>query len=273
MKVAAVVVTYNRKELLRECLQVLLNQTRPLDEIIVVDNASTDGTDQVVSREFPQITYVRLSENIGGAGGFHEGMKRAYEKGHDWIWGMDDDAIPARDALAKLMTATKAYPDQPCFWSNCNNDRVFDSSIKKVTSWMFVGFFIHRNLIEKIGFPRADFFLYHDDSEYAQRIRAEGYWIYKVRDSIIQHGDFSSRSFYERRILGKKRRVPKMPDWKLYYYVRNSLLMYPHCSLRKCRAIAKAIKLCMFFAIVDRTKCKVVVKGLFHGIIGKSGKG
>lgn len=89
MKVAAVVVTYNRKELLRECLQALLNQTRPLDEIIVVDNASTDGTDQMIPEEFPQITHVRLPENIGGAGGFHEGMKLAYEKGHDWIWVMD----------------------------------------------------------------------------------------------------------------------------------------------------------------------------------------
>lgn len=86
VKVAAVVVTYNRKELLRECLNALLNQTRPLDEIIVIDNASTDGTQEMIAKEFPYITYVLMSENIGGAGGFHEGMKLAYEKGYDWIW-------------------------------------------------------------------------------------------------------------------------------------------------------------------------------------------
>jgi len=103
-KVAAVVVTYNRKDLLIQCIEALLNQTRPPDEIIVVDNSSTDGTYQIIPHRFPHVTYVRLPENIGGSGGFHEGMKLAHEKGYDCIWVMDDDATPEVNALKYLIS-------------------------------------------------------------------------------------------------------------------------------------------------------------------------
>jgi GT2 family glycosyltransferase len=79
MKIAAVIATYNRKKLLRECLQALLSQTRQLDEIIVVDGNSTDGTNLMMESEFPHVTYIRLNKNIGASGHFHEGMKLAYK--------------------------------------------------------------------------------------------------------------------------------------------------------------------------------------------------
>lgn len=85
-RVCAVIATYNRKELLRECLQSVLSQTRLPDHILVVDNASTDGTQEMLKEESPQVEVLRLPENQGGAGGFHEGMKRAYEEGFDWLW-------------------------------------------------------------------------------------------------------------------------------------------------------------------------------------------
>jgi rhamnopyranosyl-N-acetylglucosaminyl-diphospho-decaprenol beta-1,3/1,4-galactofuranosyltransferase len=87
--VAAVVVTYNRSRLLLECLDALLRQTRPVDKIVLIDNASTDGTVEVLrSRGYlanPKIDYQRSEFNSGGAGGFHDGMKRAHELGFDWI--------------------------------------------------------------------------------------------------------------------------------------------------------------------------------------------
>ena len=128
--VCAVVVTYNRKQLLIECLEALLRQTRPLDGIYIIDNHSTDGTEKLLLEkgyitELPpyeikepwekdfevrnlvngakvKIHYVRMHENTGGAGGFYEGVKRGYEKGYDWLWLMDDDAEPKEDALEKL---------------------------------------------------------------------------------------------------------------------------------------------------------------------------
>ena len=129
--VCAVVVTYNRKDLLIECLEALQKQTRPIQGIYLIDNASTDGTPELLlekgyitelppkdlkepwEKEFEiknltdgapiKIHYVRMHENTGGAGGFYEGVKRGYEKGYDWLWLMDDDAEPKEDALEKLL--------------------------------------------------------------------------------------------------------------------------------------------------------------------------
>src|SRR5690606_27933775 len=97
--------------------------TRPLQAIYIIDNASTDGTPELLHRmgytpspqggtltletpgnqEKVKIIHIRLPENTGGAGGFHEGVKRAYNDGYDWIWLMDDDAEPLEDALEKLL--------------------------------------------------------------------------------------------------------------------------------------------------------------------------
>ncbi len=129
--VCAVVVTYNRKDLLLECLEALRKQTRPIKGIYLIDNASTDGTPQLLLdkgyiRELPpenlsepwekefeisnltdgkfiKLNYVRMHENTGGAGGFYEGVKRGYEKGYDWLWLMDDDGRPEVDCLEKQM--------------------------------------------------------------------------------------------------------------------------------------------------------------------------
>src|SRR4051794_9178418 len=87
--VCAVVVTFNRRDLLESCLAALGEQTRHVDEIIVVDNASTDGTAGFVAAEFPDVTVLVLPANVGGAGGFHAGLGAALAKGHDWLWVMD----------------------------------------------------------------------------------------------------------------------------------------------------------------------------------------
>jgi len=142
-KVCAVVVTYNRKKLLLRCLGALQKQSRPLNAIYVIDNASTDGTPEVLleHKYIPKlppknikepwetfyeianlqdfginsnlsitIYYVRMQENIGAAGGFYEGVKRSCEKGYDWTWLMDDDGIPSEDCLNKLLLGGKKFP-------------------------------------------------------------------------------------------------------------------------------------------------------------------
>ncbi|MEN3014688.1 MAG: glycosyltransferase, partial [bacterium] len=120
--ICAVVVTYNRKHLLLECLEAIRKQTRPVQAIYIIDNHSIDGTPELLlekgyinqlpppvltepweielsisnqtNSEPIEIHYIRMHENTGGAGGFHEGLKRAYEKGYDWFWLMDDDVEP-----------------------------------------------------------------------------------------------------------------------------------------------------------------------------------
>lgn len=238
--VAAVVVTYNRKELLRECLQALLKQTRPPDEIIVIDNASTDGTDQMISKEFPQITYVRLPENTGGAGGFYEGIKLGCKNGHDWIWVMDDDAVPLHDALEQALLPdlikdprvwaianAVIYPDQKlCLFHRRRFDpvRVKECPVPEeyyrqvhfeVDTSSFVGMLIRRAAIDHIGLPLKELFIYYDDTEYSLRIRFNGGKIIVVSNSKVVHKSVAHSG---------NRWAPL--TWKHYYAHRNMLFVY-----------------------------------------------
>src|SRR5574337_850107 len=110
-RMSAFVVTYNRRDLLEGCLDALIRQNRPPDEILVIDNASTDDTGELLKRKYVgKITHIRMNENLGGSAGFYEGIRLAFEKGHDWIWVMDDDVEPACDAL-KALTESPAFND------------------------------------------------------------------------------------------------------------------------------------------------------------------
>ena len=110
MKTAAVIVTYNRKELLEENIKALLDQSEKLNKIFIIDNNSTDGTKSYLEQKGylknQTIEYVRLEKNIGGAGGFSVGTKYAYEKGFDFICLMDDDGKPNdNDTIKNLLDA------------------------------------------------------------------------------------------------------------------------------------------------------------------------
>ena len=100
-KTCAVVVTHNRRALLERCLAALKQQSAPCD-VLVVDNASTDGTERWLAEQAAQDSRLRLyrsAENLGGAGGFHTGMRLALEAGYEWLWIMDDDSLAAPTAL------------------------------------------------------------------------------------------------------------------------------------------------------------------------------
>ena len=107
-RVTAVVVTWNRKALLLECLECLRRQTAKAD-ILVVDNASTDGTGEALRPmiEAGEIAYVNTGKNLGGAGGFQFGVKAAVEAGCDYVWIMDDDSMPTPTALEALLSAAR----------------------------------------------------------------------------------------------------------------------------------------------------------------------
>jgi GT2 family glycosyltransferase len=185
-KVAVVVVTYNRKELLKECVDALLNQTRSLDLIILIDNASTDGTWAFLKEKGyltnQKIDYLKLPENIGSSGGFHEGIKRAYEKNFDWIWIMDDDAEPINNSLEMLLKNEKIkenkvgilasvviYPNnQICYFHRCNFNaskmsfRSIGSSMYSENTFeadmvSFVGMLVNKMMVRDIGLPLKKF--------------------------------------------------------------------------------------------------------------------
>lgn len=226
--VAAIVVTYNRKALLMDCLAALLAQSRQLDIIFILDNASTDGTGEQLRDcgylAHPRIRYQHMSQNLGGAGGFRKGMECAFQDGYDYLWIMDDDVEPKPDALERMipfvwredisaLANLKIDPDgnfQPASlgtftWSPFRDlvksispgDYENKQSVEIQFS-SFVGLLVSRRSIEQVGLPHPDFFIHGDDCEYCCRLLQAGR-ILLIPDSVIIHN--SPRVFPVRKRL------------------------------------------------------------------------
>ena len=253
--VAAVVVTFNRKELVTQCLDRLAHQTRPLDRIYVIDNASTDGTkERLAERGFlsrPDISYVRLDKNSGGAGGFHEGMRLAHEAGFDWIWIMDDDGEPTTDSLAlmtPLFDRTDLVAVMPMI-ADANGDPDFSAphrgfmktrseivdgemgrsltradiagkSEVDINYYSFVGPCFPRWVIDRVGLPLRQFFIHYDDIEFSQRIAPLGRAIV-VTAARILHKEAQTVGHTETAGPGKRVRHRYDRLWIRYFGYRN----------------------------------------------------
>lgn len=185
MTVFTIVVTYNRLNLLREVLEAIKRQTVNIDKIVVVNNCSTDGTSEWLSNE--KDVFVINQSNVGGAGGFHTGIKYAYENGADWIWMMDDDVKPEPDCLGELLKHDNfskcLHPKRICkdgieyYWGNyfdiarnriipLNAFEYNKKAIYFVSTGCFEGMLIHSEIVNKIGYPDSRFFIYGDDTVY-----------------------------------------------------------------------------------------------------------
>lgn len=204
LRIAAAVVTYNRKELLAECVGALLEQTYPMD-ILIIDNASTDGTRQELEELICQgkVQYINTGANLGGAGGFHVAVKEAVSRKYDYIWLMDDDTIPEKDALSALVQALKdtkgnfGFLSSKAVWKDgtvcrMNEQKFLDSEVingKKFTKCRqatFVSLFLPSRVVLQIGLPIKEFFIWGDDVEYTRRI-SEKYVCYYVPESVVLH--------------------------------------------------------------------------------------
>lgn len=185
-KIIAVIVTYNRLQYLPLVIDALKHQTFPVHKIIVVNNGSTGNTKQWLDEQ-DSIHSIHQT-NVGGSGGFHTGVKAAFEDGAEWVWMMDDDVVPDVDCLEKLWQYTSVssclhpvhlYADgamqEEERWFNpadCSTINYFNASFngeKKIwfrNTGSFEGMLIARDIVKKIGFPDIRFFLFHDDLIY-----------------------------------------------------------------------------------------------------------
>lgn len=276
MNISVVVVTYNRKDCLMKCINHLLKQTEKIEKIFVIDNNSSDGTRNMMQQQYGcngRISYHRLSNNTGGAGGFYYGVKLAYESGADFIWGMDDDAYAEKNALKNIVAESwKCNDKSTCFWSNCRKS-AFKGNTREVDIWTFVGFFLPRTIIQNIGFPRMDFFIFFDDCEYAYRIRKSGYRIIEVKSSVIDHIETVQNQYRGKRILGKEMLWIKCPVWKMYYFVRNRILMYGWRDANKYKVLFIEIPKIIIKSIsYDRKQFSVILLAIRDGIFNVTGK-
>jgi hypothetical protein len=203
--IAAIVVTRNRLTLLRECIAAIRQQSRRPDEIVVVDNASDDGTADWLAQQ-SDVTVCR-QENLGSAGGQYTGIKTAYSHGHDWFWCMDDDTVPRMDLLGQLCACRHFKdPQTGCLcslvvWTDgkthqlnapalapCREwlETVLNERCLRVESCSFVSAMFSRPAVAAAGLPLKEFFLWGDDVEFTRRI-ARHFRAYLVLDSIAVH--------------------------------------------------------------------------------------
>ena len=212
-KIIAVVVTYNRLEMLKKNISALQQQRCGCD-ILIVDNASTDDTArwaQAYIKDKENIRYFNTGSNLGGAGGFNYGMRKAVEAGYDYVWIMDDDCIPNPDSLEKLMTADSilggvsnyGFLSSKVLWtdgSEClmnrqkfrkqavGNDYYEEKGLKAVTQATFVSLLFPAVNIRKAGLPIKEFFIWGDDIEYTRRISVRmDMPSYLVENSTVVH--------------------------------------------------------------------------------------
>ena len=241
--ITAIIVTYNRKKLLERCLSAITTQTRRPDAVLVIDNASTDGTPAWLHKwmplHLPQATLIALDQNTGGAGGFAAGMKLAFENGAEWVWMMDDDAEPHPEALEQLMRVATDPSHVYGSLAVCGDETSWLTTVlnppqgeverpedvpehAEVQSLPFLGFLIHRDLVARIGLPDTGYFIAADDVEYCVRAQHAGAKIIMASRSRIEHP--KSRP-YKVKVLGRTLTCLALPPWKRYYDTRNRLLI------------------------------------------------
>ncbi len=234
--VCAVVVTHNRKELLHQSLRALQEQTVPPDSVVVVDNASTDGTAAMVSEEFPEMDLLALDVNGGGAGGFAKGLRHGRRTGARWLWMLDDDTIATPTALQALLDAERrlegfARPlllSSRVIWSDGTlhpmNMQVFKRDaahylecvqrrVLPVRCATFVSMLVHRDAIDELGVPIESFFIWSDDIEYSARLTRDANTGFVVPESLVEH-----------RTKKAHVAITEAGD-RFYYHVRNSCWM------------------------------------------------
>lgn len=290
-RTAAVVVTFNRKLLLSECIDALMRQSQPLDAIFIIDNASSDSTEAYLQERgylsFPVIRFIQLSSNLGGAGGFYAGMDAAYKAGFDWLWLMDDDTEPYPDSLEK-MERYKQY-SQAMAIANLKVDRLgqetadglrflqkrtFDHAhYKQVRFSSFVGLLVRSKAIDSIGLPKPEFFIHNDDTEYCMRLRSIGD-IALAEDSLVAHKEVAraqksrrifSHVFYQKDIEGFCFDYfgHRNYAWIQQTYDKNALLRYFKLM---ARFAAFAIAIVLFDSGYLGLRLKILVKAYLDGI-------
>lgn len=242
MKITAVVVTFNRLKLLKQGIECLRKQQK-LTGIIVVNNGSTDGTREWLDAQ-PGLLVVH-QDNVGGSGGFYTGIERAYSEGADWIWCMDDDVFPHPDCLDRLLPYTDrpevgilsprrllegkvfTHEFQHFNFTNpvgslhgCKLAKQQVNQATEIVGADFEGPFISRRVVEKIGLPNRELFIFCDDTDYCLRTHLAGFKLLYIPEALMDKHKFFSNDTWTSRNRKKK--------WKRYYQVRNEAYLNHH---------------------------------------------
>lgn len=281
--VIALVVTYNRKDKLLACLDALRRQTSTC-RVFVVDNASSDGTSELIS---PRLTatdaYYNTGANLGGAGGFSFGLEKALAASPDFIWIMDDDALPEPTALERLLAADRSLDGrygwlssrclmrdgQPCPM-NLQRRTPFsavDGADPRLSAQepfpaqmaSFVSLFLKAETVRRVGLPFASFFIWSDDLEYTRRISRDQDG-YVVPGSVVVHDIAGSAA--SNIALDRPERIARY-----FYAFRNEFFVYRREGLRGLAYYtAKVVLNLLRIVTKSRDHRRERLKALFSGL-------
>ena len=283
-KVAAVVVTYNRIELLKQCVEALLKQNYPCD-ILLINNNSTDGTEEwalELVNKFENIKYHNTGANLGGAGGFNFGMRWAVEAGYEFVWVMDDDCLPKENCLELFMEYETTHSGEYGFLSSkvlwqdqsvCvmnipragvySNNKDFDSKTVRISMASFVSLFVPAWIIQKVGLPIKEFFIWTDDWEFTRRISLK-YPCYLLNESVVIHKSKSN--------IGANIATDSIDRLDRFFYLyRNDVYLYRREGtkgfLYEAVRLSYHILKIVFYSDNKLFRVKQLVKGTRAGLI------
>lgn len=297
--IAAVIVTYNRKELLLKNIRSCLSQNKSLNKIIIIDNHSTDGTKDYIFNQLEDINiidYQYLEVNSGGSGGFNYGTKYAYDQGYDYFWLMDDDGRPLNNNTLSVIVdyiEENNLINIPLMLNSLvmcnNNDLSFgvlqDNKIifkKEDVCYSFIsnfcnaynGTLLSKELINKIGLPRGDYFIKGDEKEYLARAIKNRVYCGTVTNSLYYHPS-PTKVGKSKYIFGKEFVNNIENGWKEYYNMRNVCLNYKLYKKHKYLSMLKyyfvrVIKICLY-SNEKLHILKMSTQGFIHSLFGITG--
>lgn len=239
--VVAVIVTWNKRDYVLRCIDSILASSYPLKKIIVIDNASTDGTSQVIKERFGEsdLLYLVVNEtNTGGSGGFYKGIEVALEYHPDYLWLLDNDIVVAQNTLQELVwvaekeakvgiVGSKVYFSElpNLVWSlgvkvsywlatkRVIGDKILDygqfEEILEVDYVPMCSMLLNREVIDKIGSVDPSYFVYSDDADFCSRAKQAEFRVLSASGSIAWH-DVTLNS-------------GSLSPFAAYYYTRNNI--------------------------------------------------
>ena len=237
MKSVAVIVTHNRIDLLKECLDCVNSQEIPFSRIIVVDNHSSDGTKEYLDKiGDPRYIVIHSEKNLGGAGGFSLGLQEAQKDDYDWILILDDDAMISPDYMKILIEAGEKHKDVPALCGSVyaqgeidlthrrrvGNKLIFSEQSVDAKEYQkdefycdtvtFCGLLMRGSAFRKYGIPIKEYFIWCDDTEYCLRMYKNGERMLTVPKAVLNHRTTRSEN---------KGNILMRIEWKSYYGYRN----------------------------------------------------
>lgn len=278
--IATVIVTYNRKKLLLDCLEAIKNQSFKPTTVYIVDNASTDGTEDCliqngyIDDNGPTVVvgigfeYIKLRQNTGGAGGFYTGMKTANESGRfDGVWVMDDDGVPDKDCLKYLVEDLKhrdyvapmviaaedkdfiAFPYYGTRYSIQKFKELSENNFVKDFACPMNGVLFSKSLLDKVGYPIPNLFIWGDEQNLNMRCIEAGFR--PVTDIRAIHYHPQDKYVTAKSLLGKEIVfVPQM--WKGYCAYRNHIFNN-HSNMSGYKLLKYYILHMYYFMVIKRS--------------------